>query len=195
MRRLLKVVMLVWGLCVCMAGCESSDCLLSSESYCSISFVDGQGKSVKLLDTLTVSVNLNEYDTVYVYRSAADTVISKSPIDSLEAKGYELTLLAERVRGILLNRKFGAESLDIPLSFTAERDTFFFRYSARLADTVYVNHVNLPYFSSMDCGTVMHYRIASISSTHHLIDSIQIVNPEVTNTLKKNVAIYYTVNN
>ena len=195
MRRLLKVVMLVWGLCVCMAGCESSDCLLSSEFYCSISFVDGQGKSVKLLDTLTVSVNLNEYDTVYVYRSAADTVISKSPIDSLEAKGYELTLLAERVRGILLNRKFGAESLDIPLSFTAERDTFFFRYSARLADTVYVNHVNLPYFSSMDCGTVMHYRIASISSTHHLIDSIQIVNPEVTNTLKKNVAIYYTVNN
>ncbi len=195
MKRLLKVIMLVWGLCVCMAGCESSDCLLSSESYCSISFVDGQGKSVKLLDTLTVSINLNENDTVYVYQSATDTVVSSSPIDSLVAKGYELSLLAERVRGILLNRKFGAEGLDIPLSFTSERDTFFFRYSARLADTVYVDHVNLPYFSSMDCGTVMHYRIASVSSTHHLIDSIRIVNSEVTNTLKENVAIYYTVNN
>lgn len=195
MRRLLKVIMLVWGLCVCMAGCESSDCLLSSESYCSISFVDGQGKSVKLLDTLTVSVNLNEYDTTYIYRSATDTVVSQSPIDSLVAKGYELSLLVEQIQGVLLNRKSGAEGVEIPLSFTSERDTFFYRYSARLADTVYVDHVNLPYFSSMDCGTVMHYRITSVSSTHHLIDSVRIVNPEVTNTLKENVTIYYTVNN
>ena len=195
MRRLGKKIVLILVVFICFIGCESNDCLLSSESYCSMSFVDGQGKSVKLLDTLTVSVNLNERDTTYIYRCDTDTVVSVSPVDSLLGKGYELWLSIERVKGVLLNRKSEADRLEIPLSFTAERDTFFFQYSARLADTVWVEHLNHPYFSSMDCGTVMHYRIKSISSTHHLIDSIQVVEPEVTNMLKENVKIYYTVSN
>lgn len=180
-------------LCAGLSGCESGDCMLSSESYCSFSFVNAAGKGIKLLDTLTVAVNLNDYDTTYVYRCDTDTVVSQLPVDTLEAKGYDLLLLANRVQGILLNRKSGAERVELPLSFTADRDTFFFHYSARLSDTVWVEHQNHPYFSSMDCGTVMHYKIVGIASTTHLIDSIQVTAPEVTNTLKENVKIYFTV--
>lgn len=193
MKKLLKGMAVAVGVCACVAGCESNDCILSSESYCSFSFVDGNGNSVALLDTLSILVNLNEYEKYYVYRCDTDTVVVQEPVDSLIAKGYQQIVMAERQQGVILNRKSGADRVEIPLSYTVERDTFFFQYSARLADTVWVEHLNHPYFSSMDCGTVMHYRVLGVTSTHHLIDSIQVVEPEVTNILSENVKIYYTV--
>lgn len=195
MKKLLKGMAVALGVSACMAGCESNDCILSSESYCSFSFVDGNGKSVKLLDTLSIVVNLDEYEKYYVYRCDTDTIVAQEPVDSLLDKGYQQIVMAERLQGVLLNRKSGADKVEIPLSYTVERDTFFFQYSARLVDTVWVDHLNHPYFSSMDCGTVMHYRILGVASTHHLIDSIQVVEPEVTNILSENVKIYYTVSN
>jgi hypothetical protein len=181
------------ALCIGMVGCESNDCMLSSESYCSMSFVNEQGKGVQLLDTISVITNLNEYNKSYVYYNDTDTITSTTPIDSLLEKGYQQSVVTKRKQYVLLNQKPGAGKLELPLSYTAVRDTFFLRYSARLADTIWVEHQNLPYFSSMDCGTVMHYKLTEIASTHHLIDSIQIVNSEVTNTLKENVKIYYTL--
>lgn len=150
------LVMLLMALSFGMSACESNDCMLSSESYCSMTFVDGQGTAVKLQDTLTVS-------------STADVVI--------------------------INRKLGADGMELPLSYTASVDTFFLHYSTRLADTLWVEHQNLPYFSSMDCGTVMHYKLLGIKSTNHLIDSVRVIDSEVTNMLKKNVKIYFTVSN
>lgn len=193
MKILLKSLVLWIALCIGMVGCESNDCMLSSESYCSMSFVNEQGKGVQLLDTISVITNLNEYNKSYVYYNDTDTITSKTPIDSLLEKGYLQSVVTKRKQYVLLNQKSGADKLELPLSFTAVRDTFFLRYSARLADTIWVEHQNLPYFSSMDCGTVMHYKLTEIASTHHLIDSIQIVNSEVTNTLKENVKIYYTL--
>lgn len=193
MKKLLKSLVLWMALCIGMVGCESNDCMLSSESYCSMSFVNEQGKGVQLLDTISVITNLNEYHKSYVYYNDTDTITSTTPIDSLLEKGYQQSVVTKRKQYVLLNQKPSAGKLELPLSFTAVRDTFFLRYSARLADTIWVEHQNLPYFSSMDCGTVMHYKLTEIASTHHLIDSIQIVNSEVTNTLKENVKIYYTL--
>lgn len=193
MKKLLKSLVLWMALCIGMVGCESNDCMLSSESYCSMSFVNEQGKGVQLLDTISVITNLNEYNKSYVYYNDTDTITSTTPIDSLLEKGYQQSVVTKRKQYVLLNQKPSAGKLELPLSFTAVRDTFFLRYSARLADTIWVEHQNLPYFSSMDCGTVMHYKLTEIASTHHLIDSIQIVNSEVTNTLKENVKIYYTL--
>lgn len=193
MKKLLKSLVVWMALCIGMVGCESNDCMLSSESYCSMSFVNEQGKGVQLLDTISVITNLNEYNKSYVYYNDTDTITSTTPIDSLLEKGYQQSVVTKRKQYVLLNQKPSAGKLELPLSYTAVRDTFFLRYSARLADTIWVEHQNLPYFSSMDCGTVMHYKLTEIASTHHLIDSIQIVNSEVTNTLKENVKIYYTL--
>ena len=55
MKEWLKGFLWLCGLVVGLAGCESNDCMLSSGSYCNLAFVDGEGKGVKLLDTLTVS--------------------------------------------------------------------------------------------------------------------------------------------
>lgn len=176
-------------------ACESEDCSLTSGSYCGMVFVNGSGKEVKLNDSLTVMTDMRATDTLYVYISPTDTVRSAEPIDSLVAKGYNEHLNILPVMGVILNRKYGATSVELPMSYTEEEDVYYFNYSKRFADTLWIKHLNYPYFTSMECGTVMHYRITEVRSTNHLIDSVRVVATEVTNTLKKNVKIYYTVFN
>lgn len=193
MKGLLKGIVAAIGLCLTFGGCESEDCMLTSSSYCSMSFVNGEGISVQLADTISVNIHLEGYDSLFAYLCDIDTVVSSIPIDSLPAKGYRQETYTYRKTGTLINRKTGARNMELPLSYTAEEDTFYIIYSQRLSDTLYVKHTNLPYFTSMDCGTVMHYKLTEVNATNHLIDSVQIVAPEVTNSLKENVKIYFTV--
>ncbi len=195
MRRLLPLIVVAGWLAMWTVSCESSDCMLSSESYCSMTFVDGEDKGVKLSDTLTVTTNMAGYDTLFVYRSDTDMVVSDKPVDSLLAKDYILTVETIRKQGVLINQKYGAEGMQLPLAYLVEADTFYLHYGSVLVDTLWVKHQNLPFFSSMECGTVMHYKLLNVSSTHHLIDSVRIVSADVTNTLRENVKIYYTVSN
>lgn len=177
-----------------MSACEEEDCALSTASYGLFAFVDENGRQVALGDTLTVTAPLYSYDSVYVYMSETDTVISNHPIDTLtSANGYRSELLVSREEEVFLNRKTGAKDMMLPFSYTAAEDTFVMRYTFRLCDTLWVKHENRPYFTSMDCGTVMQYRLLDVRSTHHLIDSVKIVESSVTNSLKTNVKIYYTV--
>lgn len=177
------------------AGCEESDCPMSNASYASFGFYDENGELVKLKDTLSVITPLKGYDSLFAYYGPTDTIVSERPIDTLTTdKGYTLQMEYLRKMGTLINLRYGAERIELPLSYTATTDTFILTYSPRLADTLYVGHLNLPYFSSMECGTVMHYRLTHVSSTHHLIDSVEIAHPEITNTLQENVKIHYTIN-
>lgn len=185
---------LIIVICLLASGCEESDCPMSNTSYCTFNFCDAHGQVVKLKDTISVTSPLEGYDSLYIYHSPTDTVVSEKPIDTLTIdKGYTLHLELLRHTGILINRLYGSERIELPLSYTAQADTFIITYSPRLADTLFVSHQNLPYFTSMECGTVMHHRLLGISSTHHLIDSVQISHAEVTNTLQENVKIYYTI--
>ncbi len=193
MRGIFKGITAAILLCLAIGGCESEDCMLTSSSYCGMSFVNGEGKGVQLADTISVNIHLEGYDSFFAYVCDTDTVVSTIPIDSLPAKGYRQETYTYRKTGTLVNRKTGAKSLELPLSYTADEDTFYIIYSQRLSDTLYVKHTNLPYFTSMDCGTVMHYKLTGVSATNHLIDSVQIVASEVTNSLKENVKIYFTV--
>lgn len=193
MKRLLPIMTVAGCLALLAGGCESEDCMLSSESYCSMNFVNGEGEKVRLTDTLTVVTHMAGYDSLYVYRSETDEVVSDHPVDSLTDKGYTLTVETSRKLGVVINQKYGAEGMQLPLAYLAEADTFYLHYGSMLVDTLWVKHQNLPFFSSMECGTVMHYKLLEVSSTHHLIDSVQVVAANVTNTLKENVKIYYTV--
>ena len=195
MRKLLNVIVYLLGISLFVVGCESNDCLLSSDSYCRLSFVDTEGKAVQIRDTLTVSLNLAGYDSLFTYRCDTDTVVSARPIDSLAYKGYSEEIEVARKQGVLLNRKVGGKEMYLPMSYTVVVDNCFLQYSAQLADTLWVWHENLPYFTSMECGTVMHYSLQRVESTRHLIDSVRIVDAGVTNTLRENVKIYYTVSN
>ncbi len=195
MRTVLRGLSGVLSALLFFVACETEDCSLTSGSYCGMAFVNGKGKEIKLNDSLTVTTDMRTTDTLYVYTSPTDTIKSAEPVDSLVTKGYNEHHEILPVMGVILNRKFGASSVELPMSYTEEEDVYYFNYSKRFADTLWIKHLNYPYFTSMECGTVMHYRITEVRSTNHLIDSVRVVASEVTNTLKKNVKIYYTVSN
>lgn len=184
---------ILYGITLIVSSCDSEDCVLTTGSYCYFGFCDSVGRQVKLSDSISVYSYSREYDTAYVYYNQTDTIISDTPIDTLLDNGYRLSYQKERIMNILINRMYGAESIQLPLSYSTQEDTFFLMYSQKLIDTLWVKHQNMPYFTSMECGSVMHYVLLDIQSTNHLIDSIKILNPNINNVLKENVKIYYTV--
>lgn len=65
------------------------------------------------------------------------------------------------------------------LDYVSLIDTLTFRYSA------------YPYFVSEDCGVGYRFDISSLTTTYHLIDSVQLIDPLITNVDKTYVAIYF----
>lgn len=60
-----------------------------------------------------------------------------------------------------------------------------------LIDTLHFEYTTQPYFGSEECGVGYRYQIDYLSSTHHLIDSVKLLDPLVTNIDKTYVAIYF----
>ena len=187
------------GICLCslLAGitsCDSNDCFQSALSYGYYGFYNGNRKLIKLSDTLTVATSLG-HATQYTYQNDSNTIISLTPIDSLLQEGYTVSTATILRKDTLINKQYGAQYMELPLCYTQEEDTFYLTYSKRLADTIRIKHKNTPYFVSMDCGTVMHFTLLDIQHTHHLIDSIKIVDPKITNSLRENVKLFFNVIN
>lgn len=61
----------------------------------------------------------------------------------------------------------------------------------RLADTLHFEYTTDPYFVSEECGVGYRYHIDCLSTTNHLIDSVKLLDPLVTNIDKAYVAIYF----
>ena len=63
----------------------------------------------------------------------------------------------------------------------------------RLNDTITIDYDSEPYFASEECGAFYRYRITSLTTTDHLIDSVEVVDPLVTNVDKVYLKIYFRV--
>ena len=90
----------------------------------------------------------------------------------------------------LINQESGASSFSLPLSY-ADKTRFVLVYSPESADTITVEHRNIPYFMNIDCGTMMFHEVTRVSTTRHAIDSIVLTNPNIDNNEKENFKIYY----
>lgn len=106
-----------------------------------------------------------------------------------------ITVTAAGTDSVLINQESGLSEMELPLRYTSARDTFVVRYSETMADSIYVEHDNIPHFISMDCGMGMYHHILGVSSTHYAIDSIKLVNQEVNYDAAEHIKIYYTINN
>lgn len=157
------MVVVATGLC----ACDSSDCPLNNtvSQVCNI-YRSDNGAALTLEDTLTVMIR--------------DSVI--------------------------LNRMTGASTISLPLSYNNLTDTLVFLYcpqgeETHAADTVFVTKTNEPHFISLDCPTLVFHTISAVSwsrrtpseSFRYAIDSIGIKSPEVTNDLKENLQIFFSV--
>lgn len=105
-----------------------------------------------------------------------------------------LTVSVVRPQGdsVVVNKKSGAADVTFPLSYTHETDTFILDYNDGLAyDSLYVSHINIPTLVSVDCGTAMFHTITSVSSTHHVIDSLVLTSSEVNYDEHENIQVIY----
>ena len=91
---------------------------------------------------------------------------------------------------VVVNRIENASSLQLPMSYAQECDTTIFSYPGGITDTLYITHENIPYYISMECGTVMYHKILDIRHTGNFIDSAAIVNDYVNFDYNENIKLY-----
>ena len=81
-------------------------------------------------------------------------------------------------------------SMSLPLSYT-HSTTYVMHYTETLRDTIEVTHKNIPFVSDIECGTMMFYEVEGLRYTTNALDSVVLINSEITNEEKKNFNIYY----
>lgn len=84
-----------------------------------------------------------------------------------------------------------AESyMSVPLSYT-DRTTYVIHYTETMRDTIELKHKNHPFVSDIECPTMMFFEVENLRYTTNALDSVKLVNPEITNEEKVNFHIYY----
>lgn len=85
----------------------------------------------------------------------------------------------------------------LPLRPDFKSTSFCFHYTqeglddVELNDTITFNYSSMPYFASEQCGAMWRFNIGSVSTTTHLIDSVTIIDPEITNIDIERLKIYF----
>ncbi len=183
MKRLLYIIGLLMLLGILMPACEVENCPPNSMSYAHFTLTDQFGKSFKSSDTISIIGQMTTDVTVY------DTL----PDGSLQERIVHDSLISDT----LVNRESGADFFKVPLSYNSNT-RFILQYRSLErrpagSDTIQIMHKNIPYFTNLDCGTMMFYEITEVKASHHRMDSIQIINPSIDNNEKENFKIYFTV--
>ena len=84
-----------------------------------------------------------------------------------------------------------AESyMTVPLSYT-DQTTYVIHYTETMRDTIELKHKNRPFVSDIECPAMMFFEVEDIRYTTNALDSVKLVNPEITNEEKVNFHIYY----
>ena len=110
-----------------------------------------------------------------------------------------LTILTARRDGqdtIIYNKGVKATSFSLPMSYTRDQDALFFLLKDTLGrtvrDTIRVSKTNTPHFESVDCAMSYFHTITAVSTSHHTIDSVVLINPNVTyDTSSPHFRIYF----
>ena len=114
--------------------------------------------------------------------------LNRAPVSLFDS----LTVTAFDTDSVLVNRERGIDHVTLPLSYSASTTTFVLHYSRFLRDTITVMHTNHPHFISIDCGISMFYHLDGLEHTSILLDSIQLIDPDIDDNEKNNYRIYYT---
>ena len=133
------------------------------------------------------NINNVSYNRIQLYGTgeSSNTPAVYSYPDTLTVK-----LLINGRDSIVANRLVGASELLLPVSYTNECDTLVFEYSDNIDDTLYVEHNNIPYFVSTDCGMAMFHNVTGLRHTRNLIDSAAINESLINFEWHENIKLY-----
>lgn len=93
-----------------------------------------------------------------------------------------LTVTACGTDSVLINKLSGASSLELPMSYTLDVDSFVFTIEGEdysMQDTLWVKKTNTPHFESPDCPSHTFHKILEVGFHGSFIDSVHISSPLV----------------
>ncbi len=137
-----------------------------------------------------VNLKLGLYHSTYnetkgVYEEVAFSV------DSLTSRGIKTddnggeTL----VDSILYDNKKSVGKLVLPLDKSSEQSKYLVVFND-VSDTITVLHQNYDYYLSLECGCIKTFSIDTVLMTNNFIDSVKIINHNVTNVDAEHIKIY-----
>lgn len=141
----------------------------------------------------------------FLYTSCADEyTICESPVNvTLQADFYKNNGTADvlsqpgsfsiaTLSGIsILTNVSNRTGFSVSLNAAADTSAFVISIEGNTSDTFKVAYSTQVQTISANCGNVNIHNISAISTTHHTIDSIQLVNPAVNTSLQQNLRIFY----
>ncbi|MBQ6694083.1 MAG: hypothetical protein IJN24_04315 [Bacteroidaceae bacterium] len=101
-----------------------------------------------------------------------------------------VSLMVNGTDSIVVNQLTAATELALPMCYTQETDTVILQFGTITNDTLFVEHTNIPYFISMDCGTGMYHNLKAVRHTTNFIDSARIVYPFINFDAHENIKLY-----
>lgn len=115
-------------------------------------------------------------------------------VDSISIYG-----IGQPTDSMLLDSAVAVTQVYLPLRFTQDTTQYVIRYlqhtlsSPRYNDTLTFVYQAYPYFASIDCGAMYNFNIDTCRYTRHVLDSVSVIAPEITNSDVENIRLFYTV--
>ncbi len=178
MRRFPFLMILLLSLVFMHNGCNSNNCPLTTVSFAHFEFLNSTDSKQHTMGDSVVITGFTVADVTVNDTLKDGTVTTRIVKDSL-------------LNEILYNKP--TTSMSLPLSYKSTT-TYVIHYSKKMRDTIVVEHKNIPYIESIDCGTMMFYKVNNIRYTTNALDSIETVNPDINNEEKINFNIYFPTN-
>ena len=131
-------------------------------------------------------INNISYNRIRLYGS--DESLSLTDYSYPDTLTVKLVINGED--SIIVNKVVDASELQLPVSYTSECDTLVLEYSGNISDTLFIEHKNIPFFISTDCGMAMYHHLTGVRHTNNLIDSTAINEPEINFDWHENIKLY-----
>lgn len=175
MKRLPFLLIALIFTCFIFNGCNNNLCPLTTVALAHFDFLDGATHKQVTMTGDAVITGFTRAD-VTVYDTINGIAVPRIVKDSL-------------LNDTLFNKP--TTSMSLPLSYNTST-TYVIHYTNSMRDTIMLQYSNIPFLDNIDCGTIMFHKVNSISYTTHVLDSITIVNKDISNEEKSNFNIYYT---
>lgn len=137
----------------------------------------------------------NTVESVYGFYAASYDADGELITGHAVSVGDTITITALGTDSVLANKLIGQSSVSLPVSYFLSEDVLHFHYTdlqGRTADdTLWVTKHNQRHWDDPSCPVHMWHTITAARSTHNLIDTILVVNPEVNYDGLENIQIYF----
>lgn len=131
-------------------------------------------------------------NNVSLYRTVFYSINSETNEEELYQfpEAVSVSMVINGADSTVVNHLTASTELALPMCYTQETDTVILHFAELADDTLFIEHTNIPYFISMDCGTGMYHELKAVRHTTNFVDSAAIVYPHINFDAHENIKLY-----